>query len=77
MSDNKAIFRRHVDEVLNQGDLAAIGQLFAPDFVGHVQLLPAPTMSREDVKQLFAMYRSAFSGFDATLERLGIRSSAS
>lgn len=67
---NKVIFRRFVDEVMNQGDMSTIDELFAPDLVGHIQLPPAPTMNREGVKSLFSMYRSAFSGFQATIEDL-------
>jgi steroid delta-isomerase-like uncharacterized protein len=66
----KALFRRFVDEVMNQGKLATIDELFAPDFVGHVQLPPAPPMNREGVKALFSMYHSAFSGFQAEIEDL-------
>ena len=69
-AENKAIFRRFVDEVMNQGKISTIDELFAPDFVGHVQLPPAPAMNREGVKLLFSMYQSAFSGFQATIEDL-------
>jgi predicted SnoaL-like aldol condensation-catalyzing enzyme len=69
-ADNKAIFRRFVAEVMNQGNISAIDELFAPDFVGHIHLPPAPPMNREDVKLLFSTYHSAFSGFQATIEDL-------
>lgn len=69
-ADNKAIFRQFVDEVINRGHIAAIDTFFAPDFVGHVQLPPAPAMTREGVKALFSMYHSAFPGLQATIEEL-------
>jgi hypothetical protein len=31
IAENKAIFRRFVDEVMNQGKIAAIDELTAPD----------------------------------------------
>jgi len=54
---------------MNRGDLSALDDLLAAEFVGHVRLPPAPTMDREGVKALFATYRSAFSGFHATTPR--------
>jgi len=68
--DNKAIFRRFVDEVMNQGKLSAIDELFALDFIGHINLPPAPPMNREGVKLLFSMYHSAYSGLQTTIEDL-------
>lgn len=68
--DNKAIFRLFVEEVMNLGNISAIDELFTSDFVGHVQLPPAPTMTREDVRRLFTMYHSAFSGFRADIDQL-------
>ena len=70
VDQNKALFRHFVAEVMNQGNIAAIDELFTPDFVGHVQLPPAPPMKRDGVKMLFTMYRQAFSGFHAEIEEL-------
>lgn len=68
--ENKAIFRRFVDEVMNQGKLSAIDELFAPEFIGHINLPPVPPMNREGVKSLFSMYHNAFSGLQTTIEDL-------
>jgi steroid delta-isomerase-like uncharacterized protein len=68
--ENKTIFRRFVEEVMNQGKLSTIDELFAPEFIGHINLPPVPTMNREGVKSLFAMYRSAFSNLETTIEDL-------
>jgi steroid delta-isomerase-like uncharacterized protein len=68
--ENKAIFRRFVDEVMNQGKLSTIDELFAPEFVGHINLPPVPPMNREGVKSLFAMYHNAFSVLQTTIEDL-------
>ena len=64
--ENKAIFRKFVEEVMNQGNLPVVDELFAPEFVGHIGLPPVPLMSREGVKALFSMYHYAFSDFHAT-----------
>jgi steroid delta-isomerase-like uncharacterized protein len=69
-AESKAIFREFVELVMNRGDLSAIDELFAAEFVGHVRLPPAPTLDREGVKALFATYRSAFSGFHTTIDQL-------
>ena len=67
---SKVIFRRFVRDVMNRGDFRLIDELFADDFVGHVQLPPAPPMNRAGVKALFAMYHSAFSDFEAIIDEL-------
>lgn len=37
---NKALVQRYVEEVLNQGNLAVIDELFAPTFVDHDSSMP-------------------------------------
>jgi hypothetical protein len=58
IAENKAIFRRFVDEVMNQGKIAAIDELTAPDLVEHKQLPPGVPTNREGVKLLFSMYHT-------------------
>jgi hypothetical protein len=53
IAENKAIFRQFVDEVMNQGKIAAIDELTAPDLVEHEQLPPGIPTNREGVKLLF------------------------
>jgi predicted SnoaL-like aldol condensation-catalyzing enzyme len=52
---NKAVIRRFIEEVLNNQNIALVGELFAPDYVNH--LLPGGS---EGFKQLFSMLGSAF-----------------
>ncbi len=52
---NKAVVRRFIEEVLNNQNIALVGELFAPDYVNH--LLPG---GREGFKQFAPMLRSAF-----------------
>jgi predicted SnoaL-like aldol condensation-catalyzing enzyme len=52
---NKAVVRRFIEEVLNNQNIALVGELFAPDYVNH--LLPGGS---EGFKQLFSMLGSTF-----------------
>src|SRR5436190_18913356 len=55
---NRAVDRRYVAEVLNNGNLSAIDEIMAPTYVGHVPGFPPS--DREGDKQLIAMFRTAF-----------------
>lgn len=61
IEENKAIFRRFIEEVWNQGNLAVADELFAPNAVSPnaPQLPPGP----EGVKIITTMFRSAFPDF--------------
>jgi steroid delta-isomerase-like uncharacterized protein len=67
---NKAVVRRLVEEVFNQGNLSMIDELIAPDFVEHEELPPGIPPGREAPKQMFAMLQSAFPDFKATIDDL-------
>ena len=56
--DNKAIVRRVFEEVLNQGNMALIDEVYSPDYVDHTPNGPGPGL--EGLKQYFMMYRTAF-----------------
>ena len=55
---NKAIINRFNVE-LNKGNLSAVDELFAPDFVGHSQLSPEPIRGPEGYKAMLAMFGAA------------------
>ena len=40
--EHKALVRRFVEEAINQGTLAVLDELVAPDFVSHTAALPLP-----------------------------------
>lgn len=61
-----ALDLRYVEEVLNRGNLEAIDELCAPDYVSHVP--GNPPMNREGDKQLVGMLRAAFPDFHCTVE---------
>ena len=65
---NKALFRQFIEEVFNQGNMSAIDELVAPDFVEHEELPPGIPTGREGLKQMTMMLRSAFPDFKATID---------
>lgn len=64
---NKAIYRRFVNEVLNAGNLAAIEELCAPDYINH-DAPPGLPAGLAGVKQLIAGFRAAFPDLCYTIE---------
>lgn len=64
---NKAIVRRMLDEMNNQGNIRIIDELVAPDFFEHEDPPPGVSRDREGVKQVFTMYHNAFSDIDASI----------
>lgn len=65
--ENKAIARRSFDEVWNQGNLAAIDEIYAPDVVNHT-LPPGLPPGVEGGKAFTGMYLSAFPDTKMTIE---------
>lgn len=65
---NKAVFRRMVDEVFNRGNIAVVDEIMTPDFMEREELPPGFPPGREGVKLLTQMLRSAFPDFKATIE---------
>ncbi|MDQ5854078.1 MAG: ester cyclase, partial [Chloroflexota bacterium] len=66
--ENKAIFSRFLDEVANQGNIAAVDELFSPDVVAHQELLPDMPAGHDGVKQFFTALRSTFPDLHVTIE---------
>jgi steroid delta-isomerase-like uncharacterized protein len=74
---NKAILRRHFDEVLNHGDLAVVDEIYADGYV-----LDAPvrtdgsvrghgaTIGREDLKRRVNLFRTAFPDIHFAIDNL-------
>jgi predicted ester cyclase len=57
--ENKAIYCRFVQEVLNQGNVAASDRFFAPEFVDH-SLPPDMPGNVAGFKEWLKMFRTAF-----------------
>jgi steroid delta-isomerase-like uncharacterized protein len=67
LEENKALVRRFVDEVQNQHNLAAIDELFSPDFADHSGTLNQP--GPEGSKAFFGMMFSIFPDMHITILR--------
>ncbi|HTV09780.1 MAG TPA: ester cyclase [Candidatus Aquilonibacter sp.] len=57
--DNAAIIQRFIDEVINQGRYEVCDQIVAEDFL-ELDPLPGQRQGREGLKEVIAMFRSAF-----------------
>jgi steroid delta-isomerase-like uncharacterized protein len=67
--ENKALVRRLIDEVWNQGDLAIFDEFYAPDFIFHEPGLPQVRTREEDIQWIAGILNS-FPDFHITIEDL-------
>jgi hypothetical protein len=58
MDDRQAHARRALEDVCARGDLDAAGELYAPDFVDHVNRLEF--RGQEGIAESVALYRAVF-----------------
>ena len=65
--ENKALVRRLIEEVWNQGHLAVFDELYAPDFLFHDPGLPH-VRTREEDKHWIVGILDAFPDFHITLD---------
>ena len=65
--DNKALVRRAIEGVWNQGNVALVDELYAPD-VRYQNPGVADVRTREEFKRLVTALRSAFPDFHMTIE---------
>ena len=68
VEQNKALFRRFVEEVFNKGNVSTIDEFLAPNFVEREVLPPGTPSGREGVKQLTMMFRTAFPDFNVRID---------
>jgi steroid delta-isomerase-like uncharacterized protein len=67
--ENKAIYRRVIEEVWNKGNLSVMDELFAPDVVTHDPAGPGGEMrGREAARQFITANRAAFPDLRLTIE---------
>ena len=62
-----SLIRRMVEHAFNQGVLTVVDELLAPDGITHIPSWGMPH-TREGLKQLIALFRSAFSDLQCTVE---------
>lgn len=67
LEENKALYRRWFDEVVNERNMALADELLSDDYVLHFPGMPTP-VDREGHKQLLAMFHSAFPDWKETVE---------
>ena len=60
MTDDAAAYRRIPDEILNEGKLELIDELFTDDYVEHADLPPGFPEGRDAVRMFFGMLREGF-----------------
>ena len=67
--ENKALFRRTYEELLNRGDLPVADELVSPDFINH-EAPPGRDRGPESMRGLATMLRTAFPDLHFTIEEL-------
>ena len=65
---NKAVFRKVVNEIFIKGNTDLVDEMLAPGFIEHEELPPGIPGGREGLKQMIKMFRSAFPDFNTTIE---------
>jgi steroid delta-isomerase-like uncharacterized protein len=70
VAENKAIVRRFIDEVLNQGNLETARELLAPDFVLYHPMLPEPAHGADGYKNAIEWFDTVFPDFQTEIEFL-------
>jgi steroid delta-isomerase-like uncharacterized protein len=68
IEENKATFRRYVEEVWINGNLDAADEIFVEKYLSHPPNAPAEERTPEDVKKFVSEWRSAFSGTENVIE---------
>jgi steroid delta-isomerase-like uncharacterized protein len=66
---NKAVARRFLEEILNRGNLAAIPEVIAPNWVNDDQSLP-PMRGHAGAQQLVMVFRTGLPDFHLAIEDL-------
>ena len=64
--ENEALIRRYFEEVWAKGDIAAVDEFMAADYVEHT-VPPGSRPGRDSLKQYVAMYHNAFPDMTGTL----------
>jgi steroid delta-isomerase-like uncharacterized protein len=67
--ENKAVVRRFVEEVFNQGNLAAVDRFLAAEY-RDANALPGQEPGREGAKRAFDLYQEVFPDLQYTIEEM-------
>ena len=66
--ENKALYRKFIDEVIGKRNLAVIDEMMTPDYIEHDELPPGMPTGTEGLKQMMGMMFSAFPDLQSTTE---------
>lgn len=66
--ENKALFRRFIDRVANQGDLSVIHELLPPNFIENQDLPAGASQGWDGVEHFFRQWRQGFTDRNVTLD---------
>jgi predicted ester cyclase len=72
-STQETVVRRLIEAGFNEGDLAVVDQLVAPDMVEHQDFGPDHAPGPEGVKAVIASLRRAFSDFHLAIDDVAVR----
>lgn len=65
---NKALMRRVMEEIFNEGNLDLVDELFAPDYVDHDPNMPEDVRGPEGFKEFVSAYRASCSDLHIEVE---------
>ena len=68
--ENKALYRRFMNEVVNKKNLGVMDELMAQDYIEHDEMPPGMPTGREGMKQMLGMFFSAFPDLHSTTEEV-------
>ncbi|MDX2244215.1 MAG: ester cyclase [Leptolyngbyaceae cyanobacterium bins.302] len=66
---NKDVAKRYFNEILNSGNLDAIPEIIAPEFVLHFPLFPRPIRGQDALKHFVTTLRTAFPDIHYDVDR--------
>jgi steroid delta-isomerase-like uncharacterized protein len=66
--ENKALARRFADDIMNPGNVDAVDEIYAPNYVSHDPTMPEDVRGVEGAKEFYNMYISAFPDTEITIE---------
>jgi hypothetical protein len=66
-AQSTVLVRRHHEEIWSKGDVDAVDEMYAPEFVGHHPGAP-DWIGPESVKRIVRLVRDAFPDFKETVE---------
>jgi steroid delta-isomerase-like uncharacterized protein len=67
LDENKALFRRWFEDVVNANDYSAVEELLAPNYQAHFPGAPEP-MDRDGHKGMVEMFASAFPDWQESIQ---------